>query len=57
MQKLQDVCPQLASEFGGDANYCCTEEQIDTLTHQVGHFWLHSFYNWLSCFSVTINKK
>ena len=38
MQKLQDVCPQLASEFGGDANYCCTEEQIDTLTHQVGHF-------------------
>ena len=37
MQKMQDICPQLASEFGADGNYCCTEEQIDTLTHQVGH--------------------
>lgn len=34
LQKLQDTCPQLASEFGPDGNYCCTEEQLDTLTHQ-----------------------
>lgn len=35
MQKLQNICPQLASEYGTDGQYCCTEEQIDTLTHQV----------------------
>lgn len=35
LQKLQDTCPQLASEYGPDGNYCCTEEQLDTLTHQV----------------------
>lgn len=34
-QKLQETCPQLASEFGPDGNYCCTEEQLDTLTHQI----------------------
>ena len=39
MQKLQDICPQLASEYGAEGRYCCTEEQIDTLTHQVfGHY-------------------
>ncbi len=35
LQKLQDICPQLATEHGPDGRYCCTEEQIDTLSHQV----------------------
>lgn len=33
VQKLQDVCPQLLAE--GNGKYCCTEEQIDTLSRQV----------------------
>lgn len=32
-RKLQDVCPQLVAETSG--KYCCTEEQIDTLSQQV----------------------
>ncbi|KAL0026458.1 hypothetical protein WJX77_000502 [Trebouxia sp. C0004] len=35
LQKLQDICPQLATEHGPDGKYCCTEEQIDTLSHQI----------------------
>ena len=34
-RKLQDVCPQLVAETNG--TYCCTEEQIDTLSRQVLH--------------------
>lgn len=35
LQKLQDTCPQLVAEYGPDGQFCCTEEQIDTLSHQV----------------------
>jgi hypothetical protein len=42
LQKLQDICPQLATEHGPDGKYCCTEEQIDTLSHQVVCHHIHS---------------
>ncbi|EIE26672.1 multidrug efflux transporter AcrB transmembrane domain-containing protein [Coccomyxa subellipsoidea C-169] len=32
-RKLQDVCPQLVAETNG--KFCCTEEQIDTLSQQI----------------------
>ncbi|CAL8466999.1 g6535 [Coccomyxa elongata] len=32
-RKLQDVCPQLVAETSG--KFCCTEEQIDTLSKQI----------------------
>lgn len=33
-QKLQTVCPQLASELGQGTGVCCTEEQLDRLQAQ-----------------------
>ena len=35
-EKLQQICPQLVAEYGGEGSrYCCSEEQIDVLTRQV----------------------
>ena len=33
-QKLNAVCPQLAADVGADGDFCCTEEQLDTLQRQ-----------------------
>lgn len=33
-RKLQEVCPQLASEQGLAGGFCCTEEQLDRLQAQ-----------------------
>jgi hypothetical protein len=44
LQKLQDVCPQLAAEEDGSAGrYCCTEEQLDVL-QVCGHVSLHALF-------------